>query len=198
MLLSEDLFPIVLPRGLTYLPEFLSLKEEQRLFDAIEQGPWDLTYARRRKHYGKAYQGVPNVRPLLMPAAIIRLATRIHSEGLLPCVPQKALINEYLPGQGIADHLDRADQTGGKVISVSMGSGAEMRFIEPSGRRHHLYLEPRSLLLFQGAARDSWTHGIAGRHSDQRHGITIARKRRVSITLRCSPNKPLAPAAQSQ
>ena len=158
----------------------------------IDEGPWDLTYARRRKHFGARYHSAAKMPPQPMPARLTALAVRLCKDRIMPYAPQSALINEYLPGQGIADHTDRADKRGGKVVSISMGSGAEMRFTEPDGRRHLIYLEPRSLILFEGAARDHWQHGIAGRHSDQHLGLNIPRTRRVSITMRCGPDKPLA------
>ncbi len=192
MLLSDDLFPQILPAGVTYLPNYLSDSQERQLMARIEEGPWDLTYARRRKHYGAAYHSAGQMPPLPMPARLTALAVRLCKEGVLPYAPRSALINEYLPGQGIADHTDRADRPGGCVVSISMGSGAEMRFTEPCGRRHLIYLEPRSLILFQGAARDVWQHGIAGRYSDRHMGLNLPRERRVSITMRCGPDNPLA------
>lgn len=192
MLLSNDLFPQILPVGLTYIPNYVSARQEQQLLARIDEGDWDHTYARRRKHYGVPYHSAAQMPAVPMPARLTALAIRLCKDGLLPYAPESALINEYLPGQGIADHTDRAQRPGGCVVSVSLGSGAEMRFTEPGGKRHLIYLEPRSMILFKGAARDSWQHGIAGRFSDRHLGLDVPRTRRVSITLRCSPDNPLA------
>ena len=184
MLFPDDLLPLTLPTGVTYLPNYVTREAEQQLISAVEAGPWDQSYARRRKQYGKLYDGGTGA-PLLMPGWLIRLMVRMVSDGVLPYRPEHALVNEYLPGQGIADHVDRADAPGGRVLSLSLGSGAQMRFTEPAGRRHVIYLEPRSVVMFQGAARDSWSHGIPGRLSDPHHGLSVPRERRISITVRC-------------
>lgn len=192
MLLSDDLFPQILPNGLTYVPNYVTPNQEQQLLARIDEGPWDTTYARRRKHYGVKYHAAAQNPALPMPARLTALAIRLCKDGFLPYPPQSALVNEYLPGQGIADHTDRASAPGGRVVSVSLGSGAEMRFTEPGGKRHLIYLEPQSMIVFYEAARDSWQHGIAGRLSDRHMGLDLPRQRRVSITLRCSPDNPLA------
>ena len=187
MLFPDELLPRILPPGLTYVPDYLSRDQELRLIRMIGPGAWDHTYERRRKQYGGRYLGGDLAGVLPVPKWLDQLMDRVVVDGYLPLRPKGALINEYLPGQGIADHVDRASRAGGKVISISLGSGAEMRFVEPCGQRHHVYLEPRSLLLMEGDARDLWTHGISGRLTDKHMGVSVPRGRRLSITLRCGP-----------
>ena len=71
------------------------------------------------------------------------------------------LVNEYLPGQGIALHRDY-EPFGRTVVSLSLLSPCVMDFRHrPTGRRERLLLEPRSLLVLSDEARYDWEHGIA-------------------------------------
>jgi alkylated DNA repair dioxygenase AlkB len=60
-----------------------------------------------------------------------------------------------------------------------------MDFRHPAtGRRERRLLEPRSLLVLSDAARYDWEHGIAPRKKDVWHGMSVPRRRRLSVTLR--------------
>ena len=94
------------------------------------------------------------------------------------------LVNEYLPGQGIAPHRDYAP-FGPVVASLSLLSPCVMDFRHPaSGRRERLLLEPRSLLVLADASRYDWEHGIAPRKKDGWHRVPVQRGRRLSVTFR--------------
>lgn len=184
-----DLFPEPLPDGITYVPEFVDAVTESNLILALSQGPWDCTYKRRRKHFGKEYAAVggppkQGVYPGALPGWLRAIALKLQKSGHFSGVPRHSLINEYLPGQGIADHTDADDGVTIRVASLSLGSGAEMRFTDPDGRRYPLYLEPRSLVLFDGDAATTWMHGIPGRLADRKGGLTLPRSRRISLTFR--------------
>ncbi|MEM0978087.1 MAG: alpha-ketoglutarate-dependent dioxygenase AlkB [Pseudomonadota bacterium] len=189
MLPVPDLFPEPLPDGIIYVPEFVDAVTESNLVLALSQGQWDYTYKRRRKHFGKEYAAVggapkQGVYPGSLPGWLRAIALKLQKTGYFSEVPKHSLINEYLPGQGIADHTDADDGVTIRVASLSLGSGAEMRFTEPNGRRHFLYLEPRSLVVFEGAVATDWHHGIPARLSDRIGGLIIERARRVSLTFR--------------
>jgi alkylated DNA repair dioxygenase AlkB len=94
------------------------------------------------------------------------------------------LVNEYLPGQGIAMHRDYEpfDRT---VVSLSLLTHCVMDFRHiASDQWKRLLLEPRSLLILTDAARYDWEHGIASRKKDIWHDVPISRGRRLSITFR--------------
>jgi alkylated DNA repair dioxygenase AlkB len=94
------------------------------------------------------------------------------------------LVNEYVPGQGIAPHRDYApfDRT---VVSLSLLTACVMDFKQAeSERRESLLLEPRSLLVLTDEARYEWQHGIAPRKSDRWQGRNLPRGRRLSVTFR--------------
>jgi alkylated DNA repair dioxygenase AlkB len=168
--------------GLRYLPEYLTESGEAGLVAAIDASPWNTDWKRRRQPYGGAYGRGSDAPPI--PDWGRRLADRLFDDGLIPEPFDQMLVNEYLPGQGIARHRDYAPY-GRTVASLSLLSPCVMDFHQPAtGRRERLLLEPRSLLILSDTARFAWQHGIAPRKTDVWHGLPIRRGRRVSVTFR--------------
>ena len=104
-------------------------------------------------------------------------------------------LNEYLPGQGIAAHIDTESCFGPDIFVISLGSGVTMTMTEQkpshsngatieSKQKKHVYLKARSLLVLKQDARYLWSHMIAPRKNDKVDGQLIARERRVSLTFR--------------
>lgn len=177
---ENDIPPIT---GLSYYPAYISSFEEQQLSLAIEQGDWDCSWERRRQLFGGSYGKERAITPAI-PLWGKVLADRIFQEDLTVRPFDHMLVNQYLPGQGIAMHLDYQpyDRT---VVSLSLLAPCVMDFRNlESGERHSLLLEPRSLLVLSDDARYKWQHGIARRKNDRWHGIQIPRARRLSITFR--------------
>src|SRR5687767_14725387 len=101
----------------------------------------------------------------------------MHHEGLSERPFDQMLVNEYLPGQGIALHRDYLpfDRT---VVSLSLLAPCVMDFRDDrSSGRESLLLEPRSLLVLSDEARFQWQHGIARRKNDKWRGVAIPRAR---------------------
>ena len=169
--------------GLVYVPEFITPQQEQELVTAIDSEDWDATWDRRRQPYGGTYGPGSNDTPPIRDWGRA-LADRIHAERLCVRPFDHVLVNEYLPGQGIALHLDYQpfDRT---VASLSLLSPCVMEFRHAQdGRREALLLERRSLLVLSDDARYQWQHGIARRKNDLWQGIKIPRARRLSVTYR--------------
>jgi alkylated DNA repair dioxygenase AlkB len=110
--------------GATYLRDFVSLAEERELISHIEQGTWTHEFARRRQHYGIGYGEQGRTEPSPLPAWIEMIARRIVKARLFRKMPVQALVNEYLPGQGISAHKDY--QPFEEVASLSLASGCLM------------------------------------------------------------------------
>lgn len=186
LLFSPPPPPLPVIPGLRYLPEFCSEDEERALLEAIDRAPWTHEYRRRRQHYGVRYtpggERLDDVTTL--PTWVQGIAARAVERGLLPRFPDGCLVNEYLPGQGIAAHLDKP--TGGPVVlSLSLGSPCAMELVPTEGEAcRSIWLEPRSLLVLAEEARWKWKHGITPRKSDDYGGFRVPRGRRVSVTLR--------------
>ena len=201
-----DAETVTAPIGLEYHPDLLATSEEDGLLAHIDECEWLTDLSRRVMHFGYKYDytsrrldetarigSLPEW--LAQLSSMVREAASEQAKQLLdPHRPfEQAIINEYLPGQGIAPHIDR-DCFGPLVATVSMGSAVNMDFCRDStGDEYVQSLEPRSLVLLYGDARFKWRHGIAKRQSDTWHGQKTKRQRRVSITFRT-----IADTGQSQ
>ena len=193
------------PMGLEYHPDFLAASEEDGLLARIDSSEWLTDLSRRVLHFGYKYDytsrgldGAARIGPLpewpAQMSYMVREAASEEAKRLLnPQRPfEQAIINEYLPGQGIAPHIDRGC-FGPVVATVSLGSAANMDFCcESTGDEYVQRLEPRSLVLLCGDARFEWRHGIAKRQSDTLNGQKTKRQRRVSITFRTIAEAELA------
>ena len=181
----KSLFPLdSLPSisGLTYLPSYVTTSDELALAAAIDRRPWDTTWDRRRQPYGRTYGRGPAPEPV--PAWAQAIADRMLAEGIVPLAFDQVLVNEYLPGQGIALHLDY-EPFDRVVASLSLLSDCVMDFRHPvTGHQEHLLLLPRSLLVMSDEARYDWQHGIAPRKRDAWQGQPVDRRRRLSVTFR--------------
>jgi len=122
-----------------------------------------------------------------MPEILAALAERVFHEGWVEQPLDRCLINDYLPGQGIAAHVDY-DRFGDEVVMISLLDEYPMAFAEVDGEgRFEQWLARRSICVIKGPARHAWTHEIARRFSDpQPGGGRRQRRRRISITYRRS------------
>eukprot|EP01117_Protostelium_nocturnum_P014467 TRINITY_DN5504_c2_g1_i1.p1 TRINITY_DN5504_c2_g1~~TRINITY_DN5504_c2_g1_i1.p1 ORF type:complete len:658 (-),score=227.09 TRINITY_DN5504_c2_g1_i1:30-2003(-) len=75
-------------------------------------------------------------------------------------------VNEYLPGQGIAPHIDTHSAFEDGMASLSLDSQSVMEFEHPNGEKVAVYLPRRSLVILTGESRYVWTHGISYRKTD--------------------------------
>jgi alkylated DNA repair dioxygenase AlkB len=169
--------------GLAYLPEYVTAEEEAAFARLIDAMPWDTNWERRRQLYGASY-GPEEGSERPIPDWGLALAERMYREGISERPFDQMLVNEYEPGQGIAEHHDHKpfDRT---VVSLSLLSPVVMEFRNPAAsRRTSMLLDPRSLLVLSDDARYVWQHGIARRKNDRWEGMVIPRRRRVSVTFR--------------
>ncbi len=183
----EEEPPLDIP-GLTYVPNFISAKEEREFIACIDEGPWIHDLKRRVQHYGYRYDYKARMvtsdsylGPL--PKWINSLSSRLAEDDIFAKNPEQLIVNEYLPGQGISAHIDCVPCFGDAIAIISLGSSVMMQFDKGTERREY-YLKPRSLAVISGSARYDWTHAIPARQSDKVGGIKIPRKRRVSLTFR--------------
>lgn len=168
--------------GLQYLPDFITTKEERALIKAIDQQPWLHDLKRRVQHYGYKYDY--KARAVTADSYLGSLPDWLMPiTQKLPFKPDQAIVNEYLPGQGISAHVDCVPCFSDTIASLSLGSGVIMQFTNGQ-EKHDPYLESRSLIILSGPARYEWTHAIPARKSDVVDGFKIERGRRVSMTFR--------------
>lgn len=194
--MQPNLFPLNEPDnitqidGLQVVPDFITAEEETALVDIIDRQPWLTDLKRRVQHYGWKYDYTARrvdeaMRLGPLPEWLEGLCCRLQQTEYFPKRPDQVIINEYLPGQGIAPHIDCVPCFGETIASLSLNSPCVMEFIhaETGGKITRL-LESRSLLVLSGEARYRWKHGIPARKSDKIAGQTIPRGRRLSLTFR--------------
>lgn len=160
------------PEGLFYIPDFLSVGEEQDLLLQISAEPFKpydhQGYLAKREivFYGAGggYKGRDDDNTPSIPEWLEPLRSRcanligLDSEELA-----MALVAHYPQGAGIGWHRD-APQFGPTVIGVSFASDADMRFRRFTDEHEHIFrikLERRSAYLMSGPARSAWQHGMA-------------------------------------
>ncbi len=182
--------------GLVFSDAFLTPDEESRCIERIDAavGEWRNDLSRRVQHYGwhydyKARAITPDMHIGALPDWLERLAQRLYEEtGLFDRVPEQVIVNEYLPGQGIAMHTDHRG-FGPTVCTISLGDDWEMDFSENWDEKRPALLHRRSLVLLTGEARSVWQHGIAPRKSEPAKGGRRNRRRRLSLTFRTVLNR---------
>lgn len=176
--------------GLTYIADYIDPAAEKILTDTIDAEPWLHDLKRRVQHYGYRYdykaRGVARESKLApLPEWIAAYCKRLYTAKLFPQLPDQVIVNEYLPSQGIAPHIDCIPCFENTIASLSLGSPCVMEFShKETGEKIPMLLEPRSLVLLSGDARYQWRHGIAHRKTDRFNGNVFKRGRRLSLTFR--------------
>lgn len=174
-------------KGLLYQPHFLSATEQGRILAEIDARPWQYGLKRRVQHYGYQYDYKSrridrsmHLGPL--PSFAVEVAELLIAKSLITQMPDQAIINEYLPGQGISAHVDCEPCFGETISTVSLGWAYEMEFshTELPDMTKSILLEVGSALVMSDEARHIWRHGIRGRKQDR----GVPRQRRVSFTFR--------------
>lgn len=176
--------------GLRYVPEFVTEEEAQEIGRRIEEAEWSGELSRRVQHYGYKYdyktrriRREMSVGPL--PSWLRELGERLQNAGVFAAVPDQVIVNEYVPGQGIAAHIDCEPCFGDTVASLSLGSSCVMDFTHlHSDQVESVLLEPRSVVVLKEDARYQWKHGIAKRKQDRYNGKIYTRGKRLSLTFR--------------
>ena len=159
-----------MPEGIRYLPDVLSVEEEQALAHELANLPFkpfdfhgflakrQVVSFGRRYDYGR--RAVVEAEPF--PAFLEPLRRKVAAIFDRPADAfQQALINEYRPGAGIGWHRDKAQFD--EVVGVSLLAPCSLRFRRKAGQtweRASLTVEPRSAYLLSGPARTVWEHSI--------------------------------------
>lgn len=168
-------------QGFSYIKDFITNEEEIQLLDILDKQVWDTTLSRRTLHYGwrYPYNAFSSLEPTQsIPQWIIPFKTRI--EGHLKCDFDQVIINEYLPGQGIAPHVDNTVLFDDTVAVISIGSDIIVQMSHRTKPTVNVNIHRRSLYVLQDLARYAYRHSIPRRKCDN----LIPRKTRYSLTFR--------------
>ena len=173
-----------MPRGLTYLPDFITDKQQEYIVADLERRNWSNELKRRVQHYGYKYDYTKRTINESMRVDGLLDWMQVYGKkfidkGFFHKIPDQAIVNEYMPGQGIYKHIDCEPCFGESIASLSLLSPCVMEFSRV-GRKVDLLLEPKSLLILRGEARNLWYHGIPARMTDD----GVIRERRISVTFR--------------
>jgi len=199
MISSHDEFP----SGLIMLHDFITKQEEQTLLQIIEEQestvPSTVVYEKLKNrtvlHYGYRFQYGSNdvdlTSPLSdagLPSFAKKLIQKLMATGYLTFEPNQLTINKYEPGDGIPAHIDNPSAFDEIISTISLGSVTVLEMTHSMDTRQIL-VQPRSLIIFSGAARYHWTHGIRQKRSDViyfKDSIPNVQPRgtRVSLTFR--------------
>lgn len=160
---------IAAPRGFRYQAEFISEAEEQLLAEALTSLPlkpfeFHGHVGNRRASFGLRYDySRREVQPAAEPPRWLEdLQHKIAKFAGFAVDDVKQIgVNEYRTGAGIGWHRDKPEF--GEICGVSLSSPVKMRFRRKTKegwiRRSHV-LEPRSLYILSGEAREVWEHSI--------------------------------------
>ena len=178
-------------KGLSYKEDYIDEGEQDQLLRQIDEQQWLSDLKRRVQHYGfkydyKARQVNLDMRIDHLPEWLQTLGRKLKEEGYMPTEPDQVIVNEYKPGQGIANHIDCEPCFEGTIVSLSLISACVMDFTNKSDttKKIPVWLAPRSIIVLKDEARFEWFHGIAPRRSDKWAGQKYERKRRISLTFR--------------
>lgn len=166
--------------GLKIIENFITPEEEQQLLEQINQEDWNNSLSRRTQHYGYEYSySVKNqaTKTKDIPKWMNSILKRIEQETNFAF--NQVIINEYQPGQGIANHIDSPTLFDEIIVSLSLGSDIVMDFTKDDCKIEKL-LKRDSIFILSNDARYGWKHGIAKRKNDN----GVKRGIRVSLTFR--------------
>lgn len=199
----RDIFGEIIPQkqkkvekninGLLYLENWISDDYQNHLISIIDSMPWLTSLKRRVQHYGYIYDYrkastfiTSNKNNYLgeLPEFLREIGRRLVSENFYSEEPEQVIINEYLPGQGIANHVDCIPCFGDTVVSLSLGSQCVMDFKHPKNETINKILMPKSIVCLKDEARYEWSHGIRQNMTDIIGTNRVNRGRRISITFR--------------
>jgi len=183
--MKQILVPLV---GLQLIQDAITPEYHDSLITIIDQQPWLTDLRRRVQHYGYRYDYKSRsvdasqfLGPL--PDWSMPFLEQLQQAGFIEQFPDQLIVNEYEPGQGISPHIDCRPCFGDVIFSLTLGSTCIMEFTHAE-EKTPLFLEPRSVLIMQGEARQIWKHAIPGRKTDIYAGKSFERKRRISLTFR--------------
>ncbi|MGH1339572.1 MAG: alpha-ketoglutarate-dependent dioxygenase AlkB [Aureispira sp.] len=184
-IIKKDIVP-----DLIYIENYISDFEHDNLLLQIDKNSWLTELKRRVQHYGYKYNYRArsinrSMQVKDLPTWAKSIGNKLYEDNYFDTLPDQLIINEYLPGQGITNHIDCEPCFEDVVVSISLGSFTTMNFVnDRTKEKIPVVLSPKSAVILKGDARYKWTHGIPSRKSDIIKGIKKERTRRVSLTFR--------------
>lgn len=177
--------------GLKYLANYILIEEEFELLNNINCNHWSTELSRRVQHYGYKYDYKSrkineSMKVGKIPGWLEIYCDRLHKDNFFKEKPDQIIVNEYEPGQGIANHVDCEPCFTDTIVSLSLNSGCYMLFTKKDQPKikKRVFLERRSIVSLKDDMRYKWLHGIEKRKNDIVEGLEIPRRKRISLTFR--------------
>lgn len=202
--LTQTLVP-----GLYYCQNFLQNSQATQILQQLHNndhwiGVTTNPKARRVIHYGHTYSYLGNGLTKTVPIPEVyhniiqqfdQLIQQINidANNKIPSLGEftqnnrifdQLIINEYLPGQGIAPHTDHIYQFGPIIVCITLSSGTVIHFTHKDYQPIDIYVEPNSLYIMSNEARYNWKHSISQRKTDIINKQKQSRQTRISLTFR--------------
>jgi alkylated DNA repair dioxygenase AlkB len=150
---------ILYDKGLVLCTEFLDISEELEIESHIPKTPKINQNTRNSiKRYGSNVPYKNQIESTTIPQYLESLSTKIVERGLLLSKPNSISINEYLPGNSIAPHIDSLES--GQIITIiSLLSDAIMVFSK-NDEQYKITIPSRSIMQLKDEIRFEWKHSI--------------------------------------
>ncbi|CDX44447.1 2OG-Fe(II) oxygenase [Mesorhizobium plurifarium] len=158
------------PEGFSYQPDLITRDEEHALISQIQDLPFKpfdfhghlanrqvVGFGLRYDYERRQVLEAPPIPDFLLP---LRAKVALFA-GVPASEFAQALINEYRPGAGIGWHRDKPHFE--LVAGVSLLAPCSFRLRRRNGAawdRETIEVEPRSIYLMAGPARNEWEHSI--------------------------------------
>lgn len=182
---------IKLINGLEYHMNFITYSEQKKLLETIDSQIWLDDLKRRVQHYGYKYDYKRRSidKSMLLgeiPIWCKTIGQKMQESGIINFMPDQVIVNEYVPGQGISNHIDCEPCFNDTIVSLSLVSSCIMQFTNKNNLQEiiPILLAPCSLVVLKEDSRYNWMHGIKAVKTDNYFGQKILRNRRVSLTFR--------------
>ncbi|MEI9402916.1 alpha-ketoglutarate-dependent dioxygenase AlkB [Mesorhizobium argentiipisi] len=162
--------PASVPEGFSYQPDLIAPDEEDELVGHIQHlplKPFDFHgHLANRQVVGFGLRYDYERRQVLeappIPDFLLPLRAKVAAFAGVPAAEfAQVLINEYRPGAGIGWHRDKPHFE--LVAGVSLLAPCSLRLRRKNGAawdRETIEVEPRSIYLMAGPARNEWEHSI--------------------------------------
>lgn len=168
-------------KGLVYKQDFITIEDELKYMEFINNVKVNTSIKRRTIHYGYNYDYTKKGK-LTKADEIPKLFDDLKSK--FKTDVNQLIVNIYEPGQGISKHKDKGCFED-FIYIVSLGSDIDMVFENTKlVKKITKRLERRSLVILSLDARWKWTHCIPARKSDIVDGKRVSRNKRISLTFR--------------
>lgn len=174
--------------GLYYIPNYLSKQEVNDLVIFLNShNNWQHIAgpnSRRVIHYGYNYaynrSGITKTEDIPKNLELIdtNKINSIVKKDIIDTEFNQLIINEYIPGQGIASHIDHTKYFGPVIACISIGDIC-IDFSKKNTKKT-ITIESGSLYIMSGPARYEWYHAIEKKLYDDNKKREI----RYSLTYR--------------